>query len=79
MSGKDHEHEQRRKTLETEYLQRLTEANEMQRSLQEKERALEAKEDMIADLQEVIVSQKVKDEQAQTVCHLDCLVWLGLG
>ena len=75
MSGKDHEHEQRRKTLETEYLQRLTEANEMQRSLQEKERALEAKEDMIADLQEVIVNQKVKDEQAQTVCHLDCLVW----
>ena len=79
MSGKDHEHEQRRKTLETEYLQRLTEANEMQRSLQEKERALETKEDMIADLQEVIVNQKVKDEQAQTVCHLDCLVWSGLG
>ena len=72
MSGKDHEHEQRRKTLETEYLQRLTEANEMQRSLQEKERALEAKEDMIADLQEVIVNQKVKDEQAQTVCHSYC-------
>ena len=67
MKGKELEYEQSKVTLQEEFSKKLAENRELRGAMEEKERDIAGKSEVIADLREVVISQKEMIAKQETV------------
>lgn len=67
LKGKELEYEQSKVTLQEEFSKKLAENRELRGAMEEKERDIAGKSEVIADLREVVISQKEMIAKQETV------------
>lgn len=67
LKGKELEYEQSKVTLQEEFSKKLAENRELRGAMEEKERDIAGKSEVIADLREVVISQKEMIVKQETV------------
>ena len=67
LKGKELEYEQSKVTLQEEFSKKLEENRELKGAIEEKERDIAGKSEVIADLREVVTSQKEMIAEQETV------------